>query len=196
MPRTKQRTPDLRDHVLSVAVGLLAEEGVAGFTTRGVARRAETSTPAVYELFGDKWGLVRHVFFEGFRLLGRDLETLEESPDPGADLIELVRIYRRFLRENPALAEIMFSRPFTDFDPGLSERQASASVRTFIVGHVGRGVEAGLIRGDPTDVAHVLVALVQGLANAEKARRLGTTAQSIDRRWDLAVRSLLDGLAP
>jgi len=196
MPRTKQRTPDLRDHVLSVAVGLLAEEGVAGFTTRGVARRAETSTPAVYELFGDKWGLVRHVFFEGFRLLGRDLETLEESPDPGADLIELVRIYRRFLRENPALAEIMFSRPFTDFDPGLSERQASASVRTFIVGHVGRGVEAGLIGGDPTDVAHVLVALVQGLANAEKARRLGTTAASVDRRWDLAVRSLLDGLAP
>jgi AcrR family transcriptional regulator len=196
MPRTKQRTPDLRDHVLSVAVGLLAEQGVAGFTTRGVARRAETSTPAVYELFGDKWGLVRHVFFEGFRLLGRDLETLEESPDPRADLIELVRIYRRFLRENTALAEIMFSRPFTDFDPGLSERQASASVRTFIVGHVGRGVEAGLIRGDPTDVAHVLVALVQGLANAETARRLGTTAQSIDRRWDLAVRSLLDGLAP
>lgn len=196
MPRTKQRTPDLRDHVLSVAVGLLAEEGVAGFTTRGVARRAETSTPAVYELFGDKWGLVRHVFFEGFRLLGRDLETLEESPDPGADLIELVRIYRRFLRENTALAEIMFSRPFTDFDPGLSERQASASVRTFIVGHVGRGVEAGLIGGDPTDVAHVLVALVQGLANAEKARRLGTTAASVDRRWDLAVRSLLDGLAP
>jgi AcrR family transcriptional regulator len=196
MPRTKQRTPDLRDHVLAVAVGLLAEEGVAGFTTRGVARRAGTSTPAVYELFGDKWGLVRHVFFEGFRLLALDLETLEESPDPGADLVELVRIYRRFLRDNPELAEIMFSRPFTDFDPGPSERQASASVRTFILGQVDRSIEAGLIGGDPTDVAHILVALVQGLANAENARRLGTTAESIDRRWDLAVRSLLDGLAP
>ena len=31
--------------------------------------RAQTSTPAVYELFGDKAGLVREVFFEGFRLL-------------------------------------------------------------------------------------------------------------------------------
>ena len=27
----------------------------------------------VYELFGDKWGLVREVFFEGFRLLRRYL---------------------------------------------------------------------------------------------------------------------------
>jgi len=44
----------LRDHVLSVAVGLLAREGVAGFTARSVAREAQTSTPAVYELFGDK----------------------------------------------------------------------------------------------------------------------------------------------
>lgn len=73
MPKTKQRTPELRDYVMSVAVGLLAEQGVAGFTARGIAREAKTSTPAVYELFGDKWGLVREVFFEGFRLLRRYL---------------------------------------------------------------------------------------------------------------------------
>jgi hypothetical protein len=29
-----------------------------------------TSVPAVYELFGDKAGLVREIFFEGFRRLG------------------------------------------------------------------------------------------------------------------------------
>ena len=71
MPRAKQRTPELRDHVLQVAVAMLASEGVAGFTTRKVAEEAETSTPAVYELFGDKAGLVREMFFEGFRLLRR-----------------------------------------------------------------------------------------------------------------------------
>jgi AcrR family transcriptional regulator len=71
VPRAKQRTPALRDHVLQVAVELLATSGVAGFTTRRVARVARTSTPAVYELFGDKAGLVRGVFFVGFRLLRR-----------------------------------------------------------------------------------------------------------------------------
>ena len=76
MPRPKQRTPELHDRVLSVAVELLARDGVAGFTTRSVAREAEPSTPAVYELFGDKAGLVREVFFQGFRLLRRQLQSM------------------------------------------------------------------------------------------------------------------------
>ena len=69
MPRAKQRTPELRDRVLLHAVDLLARDGVAGFTARRIAREAATSIPAVYELFGDKAGLLREVFFEGFRLL-------------------------------------------------------------------------------------------------------------------------------
>ena len=71
MPRAKQRTPELRDRVLAVAVETLVSEGIAGFTTRRVAERAETSLPAVYELFDDKAGLIRAVFFEGFRRLGK-----------------------------------------------------------------------------------------------------------------------------
>jgi AcrR family transcriptional regulator len=186
----------MRDHVLSVAVDLLASEGVAGFTTRSIARESGTSTPAVYELFGDKGGLVREVFFEGFRLLRRYLDDLDESGDPRADLVALARIYRRFIMENPGLSEVMFSRPFTDFHAGRAEEKASSSVRLFIVGRVRAAVEAGVLRGDPTDVAHVFVALVQGLAAAEKARRLGTGAASVDRRWALAVDAVLSGLSP
>jgi AcrR family transcriptional regulator len=194
MPRRKQRTPELRDHVLSVAVALLARDGVAGFTTRSVALAAETSTPAVYELFGDKGGLVRAVFFEGFRLLRARLETLADSADPRRDLVALLALYRTFISENRVLSEVMFSRPFTDFEPGESELEASSSVRIFIVEHVRRCIDAGLLQGDETDIAHVLVALTQGLAAAENARRLGTTQASIDRRWALATAALLDGL--
>src|ERR1700722_3227516 len=115
MPRPKQRTPELRDQVLGAAVELLAREGISGFTTRSLAREANTSTPAVYELFGDKSGLLREVFFEGFRVLRRNLDTVADTGDPVADLRDLISIYRRFMRENPALADVMFSRPFTDF---------------------------------------------------------------------------------
>ena len=69
MPRTKQRTPELRERVLAVAVDLLAEEGAAGLTARSLAARADTSAPALYELFGDKSGVVRELYFEGFRQL-------------------------------------------------------------------------------------------------------------------------------
>ncbi len=196
MPRPKQRTPDLRDRVLAVAVQTLAAGGVVGFTTRRVAHAADTSTPAVYELFGDKAGLVREVFFEGFRLLRRYFDRLDVSADPRADIVRLIEQFRIFVGENPVLAEVMFSRPFADFDPGPSEVEAGSAVRELIVGYAQRGVDTGLLVGDATDIAHVLFCLAQGLAAAETTGRLGTSAVSIDRRWGLAVDSVLRGMSP
>ena len=193
MPRTKQRTPELRDRVLAAAVDLLAEGGAAGLTARSLAARAETSAPALYELFGDKSGVVRELYFEGFRRLFSELSALAETEDPVADLWALATAYRRFLRSNRELAEVMFSRPFTDFSPGEEELAATGSVRILIVGRVRRCIEAGRLRGDETDVAHVFVALVQGTAFAEAAGRLGTSTESVERRWRLAVGTLLNG---
>jgi AcrR family transcriptional regulator len=196
MPRPKQRTPALRDRLLRVAVATLAEDGVAGLTTRRVARDAETSAPAVYELFGDKAGLVREIFFEGFRRLRRRFDALADTADPRADLVRVIGTFRAFVRENPVLADLMFSRPFAAFDPGPLEAKAGAAVRQYIVGHVQRCVDAGLLAGDATDVAHVLVSMAQGLAATERAGWLGRSKASVDRRWAVAVRAVLDGLAP
>jgi AcrR family transcriptional regulator len=196
VPRPKQRTPQLRDHLVQVAVDLLENEGIAGFTTRRVASKADTSAPALYELFGDKAGLVREVFFEGFRLLHRHLEQLDATDDPRADLVEFTRIYRRFATENPVLAAVMFSRPFADFDPAPSEAEAGRLVREFVVGHVQRAIDVGLLAGDATDNAHVLLATTLGLAAAENASRLGRSRASVDRRWELGIEAVLRGLAP
>lgn len=180
--------------MLASALQLLAREGVGAFTARGLARAAGTSTPAVYELFGDKAGLVREVFFAGFRLLRDRLAALEQSADPLADLLALGDGYRAFIRENAVLAEVMFSRPFNDFDPSEDERRAGAQVRELIVARVRRCVQAGVLGGNELDIAHVLVALMQGLALADNAHRLGRSRRSVERRWDLAIRALLDGL--
>jgi AcrR family transcriptional regulator len=181
--------------VLQAAVELLATEGVAGFTTRKVAEEAKTSTPAVYELFGDKAGLVREMFFEGFRSLRRRFDGFVETDDPRADVVQVVQALREFIRENAALAGLMFSRPFADFDPGPLEVEAGADVRLFIIRQVRRATESGAIQGNDTDIAHVLVSLVQGLAATEAAGWLGTSKASVDRRWTLAIRAVLDGLS-
>ena len=194
MPRPKQRTDALREHVLSVAQGLLESEGVAQFTARRIAEAASTSLPAVYELFGDKAGLLRELFFSGFRALGDELAELTPSSDARADLTLALFTYRRFARENPVLAALMFSRPFADFQPGESELLAGQRVREHIVGGVRRALQAGSILGDPNDIAHVLLALAQGLSAQEAAGWLGTGKASIERRWKLAVDALLDGL--
>ena len=196
MPRAKQRTGQLREYIVQVAVAMLAADGVGGLTTRKVAEQAQTSPPAVYELFGDKAGLVREVFFEGFRLLGDCFGSLRESGDPRADLLRGVQAFRIFARDNPALAQVMFSRPFTDFDPGPAELEAGAATREFIVHRVRRCIDAGIIDGDQTDIAHGLLALAQGLATQEAAGWLGSSRTSVNRRWNLAVHALLAGLAP
>jgi AcrR family transcriptional regulator len=196
MPRRKLRTPELKQRLRGAAVEVLAREGPRGLTTRGVAGAAETSTPAVYELFGDKAGLLREVFFEGFRVLRRRLAATAETDDPVADLRALGAAYRAFINDNPQLARVMFSRPFSDFDPGPSELKASESVRTLIVSRVQRCIDARQLEGDATDLAHGLVAVIQGLAEAEISRRLGTSRESVDRRWKLALDAMLAGLHP
>jgi len=193
MPRTKQRTPELRNRLLSIAVDILAEEGAAGLTARSLAARAETSAPALYELFGDKAGVVRELYFRGFQELSEQLAAPAETADPIADLWTTASAYRRFIRSNRALAEVMFSRPFTDFSPGPDELAATSSVRVLIVSRVRRCIDLGRLHGDETDVAHVLVALLQGMAFAEAAGRLGTSTESVERRWRLAIGTVLNG---
>ncbi|MFL6140649.1 MAG: TetR/AcrR family transcriptional regulator [Labedaea sp.] len=196
MPRAKLRTPALRARVLRAAVTMLADEGVLGFTARKVASGADTSVPAVYELFGDKAGLIRAVYFEGFRYLRARLDGIGESGDPRTDLLRLVERFREFWRENPVLAEVMFARPFADFDPGPDDLRATSSVRKLIIGRVRRCVEAGQFTGDETDIAHALLALALGLAAQENAGWLGRSRASTNRRWALAFRALFDGFAP
>ncbi|MGH3961356.1 TetR/AcrR family transcriptional regulator [Mycobacterium sp.] len=182
--------------MLSAAIELLVTDGAEGFTTRNVARRAQTSTPAVYELFGDKGGLLREVFFSGFRRLREAFDALEPVDDPVDGLIGLAYAYRTFARDNQMLVEIMFSRPFIEFEPGPEDLAATASVRAFVVDAVQRCIDARLMAGDATDIAHIFVVLAQGLAAAENSRRLGESTANVDRRWDLAMRALVNGLAP
>jgi AcrR family transcriptional regulator len=195
VPRAKQRTPELKNRVVRVALSTLADAGVAGFTTRTVARSASTSIPAVYELFGDKRGLVTEVVFEGFRRLRHDLEELATSRDPRADLAAVVAAFRAFVHDNAVLAEVMFSRPFAEFDPGAADADAGSSVRELIVGRVRRGIDAGVFEGDATDIAHAVLALAQGLAAQERAGWLGTSKASVERRWTMAFDAMFAGLS-
>lgn len=196
MPRPKLRTEELRGRVLEAALGLLEAEGPAACTTRRIATLARTSPPALYEFFGDKEGLLRAVFFEGFRRLGQRLEELPRTDDARADLVATAQVFRAFGREHPALSELMFSRPFAAFAPNKEEQAAGTTTRQFLVGRVRRAVQDGVLAGDATDIAHNLLALIIGLTTQERGGWLGSTPASIQRRWDLGVDALLRGLAP
>jgi AcrR family transcriptional regulator len=196
MPRAKQRTDALHERGVASALELLAEEGVAGLTTRTVAQRANASVPAIYEVFGDKAGLIRAVFFEGFRMLADQMSALEPTGDPLADIRRLAEGFRRFVVANPVLAQVMLSRPFADFDPTPDDDKAGIKVRKIFVRHIRAAIDAGLFAGDATDIALVFFSFMDGMAAAEAAHRLGGSKQSVDRRWRLGLDALIAGLRP
>jgi AcrR family transcriptional regulator len=196
MPRAKQRTPELRERVLAAALATLSNDGTAALTTRAVAQAAGTSVPAVYELFGDKSGLVRELFFTGFRRLHAFLLDAPAAADPDADLRRIAGTFREFTLAEPVLAQLMFSRPFAHFHPSRSDAAAGAAVRGYLVERVAAAVNAGVLEGDPVDIAHILLATAAGLAVQESGGWLGSTPSSAGRRWRLAIEAVLRGLAP
>jgi AcrR family transcriptional regulator len=196
MPRLKQRTNALRERGVASALAVLAEEGAAALTTRTVARRAQASVPAIYEVFGDKAGLIREVFLQGFRLLGDELGRIPPSAEPLDGLLNLCQAFRQFVATHPVLAQVMFSRPFVDFEPTAEDSRAGLKVSDLFVERARAAVEAGHLAGDPTDIAHLFFAFVEGLAAAESAQRLGGSKQSVDRRWRLGLNALISGLTP
>lgn len=197
MPRAKQRTPEMAERVLRAGLQVLERDGLGALTARRIAEEAGTSPAAIYELFGDKAGVIRTMFFSGFERLAESLGA--SAPAAGEDkmnaLVELARRYRSFIVAHPAWAVLMFSRPFATFDPAPEEEAAGAAVRERILNAVRAAIAAGRLHGEATDIGHAFVALIHGLAGAESTHRLGHDDAATARRWDLAIRALLAGLA-
>jgi len=194
VPRPKERTAELRDEVLAAAIGLLGHDRTA-ITARAVAAAAGTSTAAVYELFGDKGGLLRAVFHDGFRRLHDTLAAVPTGADPRADLVALLAASRRFALDHPTLFEVMFARPFAEFEPGPDDAEAAAGIVGLVLRAVDRARAAGVLAGERRDLAHVLVAVNRGLVAAELAGIAGSSRAGVERRWRLGIDAVLDGLA-
>lgn len=188
------RTDELRQAILRSAVGVLERGGPPALTARDVATAAGTSTAALYELFGGKAGLVRAVFYRGFRLLLDRLASVPTSDDPRADLVAVLAASRAFASDHPVLFDVMYTRPFAEFEPDADDRRTAGAVYRLVVDRVERWLAAAGSDRDPVDAAHALVATGRGLSAAELAGLLGTSRASRERRWHLTIDALLDGL--
>ena len=194
MARPRTHDEKLRVRLLDEGGRILAGEGPAALTTRALAERAETSSSAVYALFGDKAGLVRAMFVEGFRrLIGRFAE-IQRTDDPLADLEAMGRAFRANALANPHLYDLMFGCPFPDFRPEEDEAREAQGAFEALVEAVTRCRDAGAIApADPVDAATTLFGLVHGLSNLELRGWLGSPEEA-DRRWALAFRMIRQGL--
>jgi AcrR family transcriptional regulator len=174
--RRQRRRQETIEHVLDIAVEVMAEQGVAGLTLGEVARRMGIRPPSLYGYFDGKNALYDALFERGWRDLLAAMRAVEEASDGRdlvADLLASESAFVRWAVEHPAYAPLMFWRPVPGFVP--SERayapatELERMAREFLV--VLRS--AGLLRPDAeldlvyrTQTPVIAGVISQQLANA------------------------------
>jgi AcrR family transcriptional regulator len=192
MGRPKEHDDATRERLLDAAERLSAAKGFDALTVRAVAEEAQTTTRAVYALFGSKQGLEQALHQAMFTRL-RDLERARDRrDDPREDLLELAMAYRRWAVERPeryvlAMHRFVGRRARPRSEEGLAVSREALDV---LVRAVDRCHQAGLLVFDPQDVVMHLRAIVHGLAEFEN---LGLLGPDPERHWRTVLSAVLDG---
>jgi AcrR family transcriptional regulator len=201
MGRPREHDDNTRSALLAAAERIVAEGGPGALSVRAVAEAAGTSTRAVYSLFGSKEGLlVEALARDAFVFLFEEIDKLEETDDPAADLIDIgVLVFRRLVREHPALYRIAFQRIVPSLTAGPELAAARQRAWAQLVAKVERLEEVGLLGGKPApEAAAEFDSMMEGLANAElRGAVLRLLPEgSEDEAWRNALTTVVRGWAP
>ncbi len=108
-PRQTYHHGNLPETLIHEAAGLLAEQGVEGFSMREVARRAGVAVAAPSHHFGNAKGLLTAVATHGFEQLAAGQEAaMAATDDPVEKVIALCRTYVEMGTHHPGCAAVMF----------------------------------------------------------------------------------------
>ncbi|MDO5752635.1 TetR/AcrR family transcriptional regulator [Arthrobacter sp.] len=160
--------------------------GVAALSLRDVAAGADTSTTAIYSLFGGKQELLSAVVEEGFRSFAAD----QHAAAPHG-LLALGRAYRQWALSRPVLYSLMF--------PGAQQGGGPDCLPTLDFSHEAMAPLMAavilLLEAKPGAVAPDAVAMavwgqVQGLVSLELSG-VGLAAEA----WSAAYEAALSGIA-
>lgn len=159
------RGAELREEVLRAAMDLLAETGdVDAVSVRAVAQRVGVSAPAIYLHFADKQALIDAVCSEVFEVLHRRLRTAAEGAgDPFRALRAQGVAYVQFARENPEHYRVVMMLAHEPA-PGSVDAIVAGGAFGFLVETVQQCVDAGVLEGEPVELALGLWAAAHGIA--------------------------------
>lgn len=171
---------DLRTALLDAALAMVARDGAAAVSLRGVARAAGVSAMAPYHHFADRAALVAAVAAIGFdRLYADKLEALATTgPAPRAALVAGSRAYVAFILDNPELYRLMKAPELADRAayPVLAAAAARPAAK---LGALVAGL--GPLAISATAAAEMLWAFAHGLGLLAIDGYLGSRAEVLAR---------------
>lgn len=169
MGRPREHDDTTAAALLAAAERILDEEGLPALSLRRLAEAADTTTRAVYSLFGNKDGLIVALSQRAFELLGAAIAELPSSADPSADLVEAgVTVFRRFALDHASLFRLAVQQTLAPPELTGQARPAAAAAMTGLKARIKCLAEAGLLGGRTIDAAACeFHALCEGLAAIE-----------------------------
>jgi len=197
MGRPREHDDATREQLLGAAEHLLSRGDA--LSVRAIAEATETTTRAVYSLFGSMDGLYQALLGRGFHVLGERVLALPTTRDPAADLVRCgLDGFRAFALEHPNLFRLGFEQAAgAALSPTAEVGQVMVSALRALGARVQRCKEAGLI-GEPTikEVTWQFHAICQGLASVELNGWFVQARLDPLATWRDTLRAFVAGLAP
>jgi AcrR family transcriptional regulator len=171
-----------RRKTVRAATRLFAARGYEAVTLRAIATELGTSPMAPYRYFANKAEIFAMVRAEAYRRFASDQETaFRGADDPVERLLRLREAYVRFALRHPDEYRVMFELHQEPED--RYPRLAAESHRAFaaLEEAVRLAVEARVLEGDATTVAHLLWASLHGVVSLHLAGKLtvGRTLEAL-----------------
>jgi AcrR family transcriptional regulator len=196
---SKYHHGDLRNALISIALELLAEEGLHALSLRKIAQKAGVSHNAPYMHFADKEAVLVAIAEEGFRLLAIEVESAisQAGSSTREQLTVASQAYVRFALEHPDRVQVMFRPVDEDKHPSLVKTSQASLNQLFEL--VKSGQEKGeLNAGDTQAITKAIWAMAHGIAAISIAYQtsiISSTKLSSEDITAMFVSFLFDGLA-
>ena len=151
---------ELKARIFREAARLFAERGYRSATVEDIVKASEATKPVLYYYFGNKEGLYRALLewvLDSRRGLIQSIER--DFSDPRQHLVAIFQgIFTQTL-DNPELARFTLTAYFaaTKEAPEVDTSRAGRELFRAFRRIAEQGIEEGLIRGNPFEIARVLL---------------------------------------
>jgi AcrR family transcriptional regulator len=173
-----------RRHILEAAAGILEREGAQAVSTRSVAAAAGIRAASLYQLFGDKDGLLAALAIQAFDQYLAEKHTVAPTADPVEDMRRGWDVHVDFGLRHPAAYLLMFG---TD-RPGRRP-PAAGEAHDLLLTFLHRVAAAGRLRVPATLAAQLCQAAVTGVTLS----LIATPAPDRDLEISVRMRETLVG---
>jgi AcrR family transcriptional regulator len=150
MDNSAQRSAKTRTRILEAATEVFAASGIAGATTREIARVAGVNEVTLFRHFQSKEQLLAAVVQKMTALQAEALANQDEwTGDLRLDMLHYGRVYDNMLEEHEALVRMFIGEAKRHPDAALQVlRETVLPLRDKLTAYLRSGIEQGTIRPD------------------------------------------------